>query len=674
VESVVKQPSKKAGSTTAWKSQAGMRRHARARHGGKEWWLKGLFAHAADGILVCGLDGRFIDVNPAACAILGHTRKEILALFAWEIVAGAGRDEMLRQWEQMHPGKPITVAQAHRCRDGQLRFVEAQMTRVEAGRRTVIVHHCHDITRSEQIECGMPASERLLVEGQSIDRTGSWTWQPAMDRMDWSRETFLILGYPETAQPPRPEELLVQRVYAEDRNTVRRSVRAMVRQHAPLWIACRICMPDGAVKSVETGGWFVPGRNGEPDKWVGTIVDVTERQRTDRALRSSERLSRGQAEILRQVLDALSREPEPHKLPGHILSILNRQLGAHCTSLWLEVGASPVPEFHKSCMEGCIGCWSETDAARQRRIQGGGGDLLRQELLRTRRAVICRIDGRDPWLDPYRKQLCAQGITTLLAVPLVAAGRIIGSIRICSRRRRTYRVEEVELAQALAHQLTLAIQLTRWAEQSRQAAVREERNRLARGIHDTLAQSLVGVALHLEMATVSLEKSQSDLAGGHVRSAGDLARRGLMEARHLISDLRPPLLENGSFWSALESVVREATAGTDLQPVVRRDGTPRPLPPRWEEHLLCISQEALANTLRHARATRFEVRLFFGQDELRLQLRDNGSGFDLQRCGAGFGLACMRKRAEQMRGMLTIQTNSGQGTEITVSLPHAFLE
>jgi len=113
------------------------------------------------------------------------------------------------------------------------------------------------------------------------------------------------------------------------------------------------------------------------------------------------------------------------------------------------------------------------------------------------------------------------------------------------------------------------------------------------------------------------------------------------------------------------------TEGTSVQAHFTVQGEPRELPPEWEENLLRIGQEVLTNVLRHAQATKFNAQLAFDKGEVRLNLRDNGSGFDPIRRHDGFGLQGMRERGEGMGGQLSLQSAKGEGTAISIVLPLA---
>jgi signal transduction histidine kinase len=191
-------------------------------------------------------------------------------------------------------------------------------------------------------------------------------------------------------------------------------------------------------------------------------------------------------------------------------------------------------------------------------------------------------------------------VKKFLAVPILAEGRVRGMITVRHAERPPYRTEEVELAQALAHQVMLAIRLTEVGEQSRQAAVLAERNRMARDVHDTLAQGFTGVILQLEAAEYAISEGDREDANRHLHQAGELARRSLSEARRSVHALRPQALEEVNFWQALEGMIKSTTVGTTLRTRFEAKGKAPVLPPAWQENLLRIGQEALSNTLKYA--------------------------------------------------------------------------
>jgi signal transduction histidine kinase len=225
------------------------------------------------------------------------------------------------------------------------------------------------------------------------------------------------------------------------------------------------------------------------------------------------------------------------------------------------------------------------------------------------------------------------------------------------------------LAQALAHQATLACQLRRLSRQSRQAAVMAERNRMARDIHDTLAQGFTGIILQLEAIEEALSQGLFAKAKEFVARAAALARDSLQEARHSVQALRPQTLMENDLREALQHLTRKMTADTGVRAKFDVTGHAPELPQEWEENLLRIGQEVLTNVLRHAQARNFNARLAFEDRQIHLTLSDDGKGFDPAARHEGFGLRGMRERVETMGGRLSIQSANGQGCTISIVLP-----
>ena len=395
-----------------------------------------------------------------------------------------------------------------------------------------------------------------------------------------------------------------------------------------------------------------------------------ERDRAEEALRASERVARGQVEALTYSLDVLATAPAPDKFLGQMLSTIGRMLGAQSVILWLldETNESLVL---RAWAEGANFAKVDSDHPFIKNPPSWKEDSGLRELLFSGAPVACEDVENNRYISTeLRDYFKSRGTKKFLRIPTLVGGRVKGFIGIRHGDRAPYRPEEIELAQALAHQAMLAIQLNEFAEQSRQAAVLEERNRLARDIHDTLAQGFTGVIVQLEALEDAIACCRRKEANEHLRRAGELARESLNEARRSVRALRPQSLQRGNFWEALKGIVKNTTAGTALHTTFILRGTLRNLPQYWQENLMHIGQEALTNALKHAHPRNFETRLIFNTKELRLELRDDGDGFKVKARPDGFGLAGMRERVEQMGGNLTITSARGKGTKIAVTLPY----
>ena len=201
----------------------------------------------------------------------------------------------------------------------------------------------------------------------------------------------------------------------------------------------------------------------------------------------------------------------------------------------------------------------------------------------------------------------------------------------------------------------------------REAGVLAERQRLARDIHDTLAQQFTSIIMHLSAARLG----DSAAIQTHLQHVEQAAREGLNESRRIIWDMRPELLEDGTLVESIERVAARWSAENRVRVETAVTGTPRTLDESIETALLRITQEALHNIKKHAESQAINITLSYMPDLLALDIADNGKGFDTSRNGRGFGLKTMRERAEELGGTLTIESELGQGTAVAVSLPIA---
>jgi signal transduction histidine kinase len=208
--------------------------------------------------------------------------------------------------------------------------------------------------------------------------------------------------------------------------------------------------------------------------------------------------------------------------------------------------------------------------------------------------------------------------------------------------------------------------------ESQFAAVLAERNRIAREIHDNLAQELLGISVQLEVVARTMPPT-AEAAKSHLDRVRMLVRHGVAEARRYVWDLRSQALDQKDLPTALTETARRLTTGTATQAQVEVSGTFRPLKPSVENNLLRIGQEAINNAVRHGQARRILINLLFDSKCVQLRIRDDGCGFDQQISNNGdrnhFGLISMRERAEEIGGTLDISSVLQQGTEVKVSVP-----
>lgn len=273
--------------------------------------------------------------------------------------------------------------------------------------------------------------------------------------------------------------------------------------------------------------------------------------------------------------------------------------------------------------------------------------------------ILVQADAGDPWTGYALGPMLGAG---------VAVGVVLG-IEAFVRESQTRQRTVEELTRARRH----------LAQAERERAVSDERARLARDIHDTLAQSLSAIELLLRAADTAVG-SDDDRARSLVDRARGAARDGLVEARRVVHDLTPTDLERTTLVAALRSVADRAASGHDVggQEVptvsVQTTGTIRPLPVHQEVTLLRIAQSALANAVEHAGAHQIRVRLDYRADAVVLEVADDGRGFDPSALdghrsdGRGFGLPAIRARVDEVGGTLALTAARDRGTVLAVTL------
>jgi signal transduction histidine kinase len=315
----------------------------------------------------------------------------------------------------------------------------------------------------------------------------------------------------------------------------------------------------------------------------------------------------------------------------------------------------------------------------QRQVTWGDRVRLRDTGLRV---VIERDQGlwcADAQHDPRvalphdRAAVRREGIRSAICVPLRAKGRAFGVLTFACAEPNRYSEQALHAAQQIADQIAPFLDNVRLYRQVRTLAAAEERNRLAREVHDTLVQGLVAIALQLDAAEALLPPDAP--ATPRVIRARELTRRALAEARRAVQGLPPSALEHCTLREALEAEVGEFRQRTGLAATFTCRGRLPPLDAQRAAALLRIAQEALHNVEKHAAAQRVRVLLAARTRPpgVLLRVEDDGRGFDPRRLrpagDGGYGLAGMRERARLAGGTLIVQSRPGAGTRLIARLP-----
>jgi signal transduction histidine kinase len=292
-----------------------------------------------------------------------------------------------------------------------------------------------------------------------------------------------------------------------------------------------------------------------------------------------------------------------------------------------------------------------------------------------------RVLARPSWLTPQR---LLTGLGLLLAVSIVAVGWTVmvskknAALKVLVSEKEKARLELRQAHDQLEEKVIersaqLKLQITARKELELQSkATLAERTRLAQELHDTLEQSLTGIALQLDTTTKLFEK-ETNGARHHLELARNLVAESQLEVHRSVWNLRCRALEQFDLPGALLRSSRQIAGGSSLRVEMNAHGRIRPLPETVEENLLRIAQEALTNVLKHSGATLTEIELDYGPMNVVLQVKDNGKGFVLDDCAGPrqghFGLLGISERAKRLRGEIAFSSAPNAGTTVRVQIP-----
>ena len=272
-----------------------------------------------------------------------------------------------------------------------------------------------------------------------------------------------------------------------------------------------------------------------------------------------------------------------------------------------------------------------------------------------------------------------QGMRYVVLLPLsTSSGVQEGLLMIASRRSYSFSRVRLRTYLTIGAQVALVLGNFRLIEQAQQAGVSSERQRLARDIHDTLAQAFTSIVMKLEAAEARMP-SDPNAVRQYLDQARSIARESLTEARRYMWALRPEALEHSSLPEALRRLAERWSQESGAVASVTVTGTPHSLPPEIKVTLLRVAQEALANCLKHARARQVVMTVSYMNNLVTLNVQDDGVGFDPARLrpysneqsAGGFGLVGMEERVEQLRGTVMVESAPGEGCTLMAAVPMA---
>jgi PAS domain S-box-containing protein len=294
------------------------------------------------------------------------------------------------------------------------------------------------------------------------------------------------------------------------------------------------------------------------------------------------------------------------------------------------------------------------------------GPEVAAQAARTGELILVSEAHQDP---APRRHALIDDAQSVLSAPMKTKDKVVGVLHILCNRLDAFDESDLAVLQSLAYQAAIAIENAQFYEKAQQVAVLHERQRLARELHDSVTQSLYSATLLAETGRQAMGAEDWAVVEDCVNRMGEVAQQALKEMRLLVYELRPSVLEHVGLEGALQQRLHavEARAGVDAHLIIECEID---LDPHQEIVLYRIAQEALNNTLKHAAATQVTVRVQCDDAVLKLEIADNGCGFDPQAASemGGMGLVTMRERVENLGARLEIESKFEAGTKITVTL------
>jgi PAS domain S-box-containing protein len=638
---------------------------------------------AADAILLLSADQRILRFNQAAVRLFGYGPDEVLGrpldVLLPERYVEAHRRHMAAFAAGGEASRHMAQRQSlmARRKDGQEIPVEISIARQRRGGVVSFGAIVHDLSAQKRAEQALRQSEELnrsvvaalnegvlLVDAAGVIRACNLSAQKILGvaEADLIGQSFAGWTVIREDGTPFPDELFPV-------NETLRSGRPCAN------IVMGLVHPDQAVTWLSLNCQPLPPA-AEPGLYAAVVsfADITERfalyrvmeKRVVERTREIER-RRQVADDLREILRILNSNRSLDDILGYIVGRACQEFGADAYGiLRLHAdGQALVVQYAQGFPRDFVrnGAFPVSEAAITQTVSE------RRPVPISDIATILEAVSQPVWADQWPAAAAGlRGYQTLLLVPLFIHDEFYGEIALCFGRRRDFSGEELHVAEMIGNQAALAIENAGLHVQVQAMAALEERQKLARELHDSVSQVLYGIALSARTAEGFLANDPAQAAEA-LRYCLSLADVGLTEMRALILELRPELLET----EGIVAAISQYTAALQVRHGVAFEldlGDEPKITMQVKEALYRIAQEAFHNIIRHAHATEAKVRLETRDHELWWEVCDNGRGFDPTASHVGhLGLRSMRERAERVGGACDVVSAPGAGTCVRTRLP-----
>jgi PAS domain S-box-containing protein len=611
---------------------------------------RAVIEQATDGIYLLDADTRrVVESNPSYQRMLGYASDELLGMEVYDFVAHPRENVDATIGRTLELRRRVVGERKYRRKDGLLLDVEVGVSVISLDGRDVICTIVRDVTERKKNEEALRQSERLYRTVIEQATENICLVDVETRRIVESNSAFrAALGYAEEEL----RGLTLYDVVAHDRESVDRNVRRTLEEGRSSIGQRKYRRKDGSLLEVEASGSIIL-RNGRETICV-VAHDVTERARAQRLL--EERV----ATLSRIAANLAFDLPAEDTLNVLAESAVNASTAIACGVVLVDKQDESLHLF------GSYGLPEGYTAGLQTSYRSGAPSPSLQAF-RTREPVLVRDLRRylleDPHYAPIHRFVREVPWDITYSLPLVSRYRTVGAIFFCYLPEQEPGEDEQVFLRAVADQTAVALENARLFSEARGKAALEERQRLARELHDSVSQALYGIALGAKTARKLVDQNPQ-LVADPLDYVLSLAEAGLAEMRALIFELRPESLETEGLVAALEKQAAALRARHEVEvETVLCDEPGASL--EAKEAIYRIAQEALHNTVKHARAGKVRVTMDCEPGWIDLVVSDDGVGFEAEAEFPGhLGLRSMRERAQRLNGTLNVEATPGSGTTI----------
>ena len=531
-------------------------------------------------------------------------------------------------------------------------------------KRTSELSHSNDLLRQEIVE-RQSAENALRLSQERYDtavnagKVGVWDWDLRTQEFYIAPSLKAMLGYADREIGNRLSDW-IRLVHPVDREAVEAALQAQLLNLTAIYEKeHRMQHRDGATRWMLTRGTLLRDLHQAPTRMIGSATDITDLKSAE----AEEREQRTLAEALRDTAGLLNSTLNLTEVLDRILANIGRVVPHDRADIML-VEAGMVQSVRQRAGLG----QDSTNASSSLAFPVSNLPSLELMELTGTPFIIPDVERYAPWV----KRPDTEWVRSYLGAPIRVEQQVIGFINLNSATAGFFNVTHAERLQVFADQAASAIQNARSYAQAQELAAVEERQRLARDLHDEVSQTLWTASLLADVLPAQFEQNQED-ALLSLEKLRKLTRGALAEMRTLLLELRPAALVETSIETLLVQLAEAAMSRKKIDMQVNVQGH-RTLPQDVQIALYRIAQEAVNNIVKHARASQACITLACQDEQVRLSIRDNGRGFEPEYLEPDrLGLRIIQERAEAMHALFEINSQSGEGTELVITWPEGAL-